>query len=392
MAYNFAEISKPQTSLTVSGTDKITNTPIKTLGGISPSSTIKAESVNEPVGDIKTGNQISESPDISDSRTSYSGYDTMIKTLNNLMADYQAQIKSLQTGSGGGKSVIDNILGDNQQVNDYVQQYKDIQSKIYPTMETDISELKSLQDQYADLETKKEEELAAIEGRSVNNTILTGMLSNAEKNANIRLNNLATKINIKNSYIELMQGQTEKAISFVNKAIDNATAEKKWEYEQYQQYVNNNQSRIDNLSDDYKQLLLQGLSLAKSQYEEQKSDYQDIGKLMIENPAAGITFNDSLKSAYSKASKVSAGTTQSIYDDKLMDQLETGASPSQAAAKVVSSMKENLTEKEKQNIVNRAIELSKDILKIEPTEAEKLSAPASFSSEYALYDYLFGKK
>jgi hypothetical protein len=206
------------------------------------------------------------------------------------------------------------------------------------------------------------------------------------------LNNLAKKINIKNSYMELMQGQTEKAISFVNKAIDNATAEKKWEYEQYQQYVNNNQSRIDNLSDDYKQLLLQGLTLAKSNYEEQKSDYQDIGKLMIQYPTAGITFDDSLKSAYSKAGKVGAVSTQTIYDDVLLAKMKEGKSATQAAALAVIESGENLTEEDKQKIVNRAIELSKDILKIEPTESEKLSAPMNFSSEYALYDYLFGKR
>ncbi len=252
---------------------------------------------------VLPGNKL-ETPDIGDSKASTSSMESFIDLMTKQSQNIQTQLAEARANQAKGQDLLNkattNITPD---ITALVQQQKDIVAKIYPNQQADIAEVKTLQEEYDKAVAAKEQGMLNIENKQMPMELIVGEQAAYEKQANIRLNQMAGQINTKIGLMNLNQGNADKAMTFIDKAIDNYTAEKKFEYQQYQDFMNMNYNQIRDLDTKYQNILNTGLSLAKYNYEEQVKEKQAVRDLMLQtNGKAGIILDDSLDSATKKAS------------------------------------------------------------------------------------------
>jgi len=337
--------------------DSITNG----LRGIQTQANQVQSTIN--AGDIQSTSALTippssvETPSINDAAGSTSALEKLTQDYLDQAKALKEQITTLQTSQPTQQSWLDKISGTNASTPDvstYVQQYNDVMAKVYPNQVADIAEVKTLQDQYNKDLAARDAALANIDNQSMPQSILTGKREAYEKQANIRLNLEAANINTKVGMINLAQGNADKAVSFIDKAIDNYTAEKKYEYQQYVDFMQYNQTQINNLDTKYQNILENGMNLAKMAYDEQVAEKKSVRDLMLNYPSAGITLEDTVDSATQKATRwgatnpTTSTNTPASYDEFVLAGGEKGMGMSYAdwlkgGSKISANQEEAIT-------------------------------------------------
>lgn len=110
-----------------------------------------------------------------------------------------------------------------------------------------LAEIQSLQDQYSTLEAQARTEIATIEAQPMSQDFITGKVSQAEKNANIRLSQIQSNIQTRQANMALEQGDFQLAATFAQNAISNALKVYDIEYQQVSDTYNMNKDIIDSM-------------------------------------------------------------------------------------------------------------------------------------------------
>jgi hypothetical protein len=159
---------------------------------------------------------------------------------------------------------------------------------------------------------------------------ITGEQAAYERQANLNLNAKAAQINSKIGMINLNQGNADKAVAFIDKAIENYTAEKKFQWQQYVDFTTMNYNQIRDLDTKYQNILTNGMNMAKDAYDTQVAEKNTLRDMMIKyNPlGANISLDDTLDQAALKAGKVSTaeewGAAYQLGDKMVQKNTVTG--------------------------------------------------------------------
>jgi hypothetical protein len=177
----------------------------------------------------------------------------------------------------------------------------------------DIAEMESLYESYNAKVAERDNAVAGVEGVGMPQSWMDERKSVITNKYNAELNLMAARINSKAAIIEAKQGNYNEARSLVDEAVSDYTADMKFQYSQFQEFMEMNQEFLDDLGADYKETLnkMDSALLQKIQITEEEKT--NIGNMMLQYPNAGIQIGDTLAEAQAKASRWSA-TQPSEFD------------------------------------------------------------------------------
>lgn len=350
-----------------------------------------------PPSDISKINQVGEitlpkiSPkigDISTATASTAGSKTKVD-------DLEKQIQEMTAANVGAtrSSLLNLLQKDRTQTREDVYKELGISSKDYLSdRKVLISEIDSLSQDYAKKEAEMERRIMEFEKNS------TGMLQGAlDQRANEIRQSYAIELNAKSAYIksksailQALDGNFQLARDLANDAVNDVVSDQKLKMDATLQFYDMNQDVIDRLDSQYKDAVNYAIDEARYKYEQALDEKNRIGEMMID-PAlrgAGITTNDTLEEAYAKAARVAGPnyvasqniihggsegvtTSTSMFDDVMQAAIDAGASTSLAALKAVEYAESKgiqLSQAERNSLVERAKNLTKTVAPITPTQ------------------------
>lgn len=206
-----------------------------------------------------------------------------------------------------------------------------------------IEETNTLSKQYADLSAQKDADLNSIR-TAAGGTVegVTASLGAAERNANIRLNALSSRINANNGTLNALSGQYTQAMSYINQAADEATANNKYAVDQFTLTENQNKDLFDNLSSTYKEAWNIAKTDATQKYNENRDNHKQIASLFeaaakSQAPASVLNYlsglvsksdltADDIASAYKTTGSYASGTKPDANGNFTDSQINNGAS------------------------------------------------------------------
>jgi len=166
-----------------------------------------------------------------------------------------------------------------------------------------------LQQQLADLQTQETNAIAQVSQVGMSEAWQDRRsLEIQERFAKIKAP-LATQLNAYAAQTQALQGNLGIAQSFANQAVNAATYDQEFEYNQMRDFMSINQNYIDNLTSSQQHLFDQALSIKRDELDYARADKTQVGNLMLEYPSAGISMSDTFDEAVAKAGRVAPATT-----------------------------------------------------------------------------------
>jgi len=163
-----------------------------------------------------------------------------------------------------------------------------------------IAEIEVLTQEYNSVKAAMEQQIAGSYDKMASNNFISNQQAQITRNAAPKLNMLSANINSKAAVLQALQGRFNEAQNYVNQAVQDATADTKYQMDIFSTFYQMNQDSINRLDSIYQDSFKISMDLATTAYEQQYAEKTEIGKLMMDNPKAGISITDSLASAYAK--------------------------------------------------------------------------------------------
>lgn len=360
--------------------------PIKQSGA-----TYTTSLITNPTTTIKTANPVSLTPDTSSNQATLANWtaqqDQYQGLIDSITKQTEAAQKSTQENQKWYQVNKPETVDVNQIRSDAFSQAGIDPNVYYADRKADLAELQSLNDQYTTLEEQKQMEIAAIEAQPMAQDFITGKVSQAEKNANIRLNTLASKINNKQAIISLKQNDFNSAQSYANTAINQALQVYDINYQQVKDTYTMNQDIIDSMGTQAQQTFTNALSLIEMQKSDEEARMNRAWEA-IKAGAQGITL-DSTDEEIANAmgtipQTITTSTEKNIFTQT---QLNKGA----AAIRVPIAEFSGLDNDTKNFIINNSSVITKMYSTIDEakTTKEKLSDILDvISGQTSLPDYV----
>ncbi len=165
----------------------------------------------------------------------------------------------------------------------------------------DIAEMEALMTDYDSKVAERDAAIASIQGRTGTTIAFAGAeTQNITNKYNVELNRMAAHINTKSAIMAQKQGLMNEAQAFAAQAVDDYTYDKKLAYDQIVAFEEENRLEIEELDQEYKDALQEGKDVSLAIYEEAKTEKTNVMNLMLSNPTAGITIDDTLEEATEK--------------------------------------------------------------------------------------------
>jgi len=175
----------------------------------------------------------------------------------------------------------------------------------YAAQERGFKEIESLSNEYNRTVEAKDQQIAQTQDKLASNNFINNQVAQIERNAAPKLNRLSAEINAKAAILQAQQGNFAEAQKYINQAVDDATAETKFQYDMYALVAQENEDNFSRIQSIYTEAYNASMALAQIEYEQDRADKEAIGNLMLEYPSAGIDiYNDTLDEAYRKAGLV----------------------------------------------------------------------------------------
>lgn len=196
-----------------------------------------------------------------------------------------------------------------------------------------IEEIGKLTEEYNSVKAARDAQIAGTQDKLASMNFINNQTAQIERNAAPRLNELSANINSKAAVLQALQGRFNEAQTYVNQAVQDATANTKYQMDLFNTFYQINQDSIDRLDTIYQDAFKTKMSLAQTAYEQDVKSKTDIGNLMIKNPQAGISMTDTLEQAYAKIGLKPATSSQ------IIGSAETGYTNvvTDASGKIISS-------------------------------------------------------
>lgn len=212
-----------------------------------------------------------------------------------------------------------------------------------------IGEMEGMMNEYNKKEAERDRALIGVEQRmqGVAGSIIRGEQVFVNKQYNIELSQIASKIKVKAAIMEMKQGNFNTARSFIREAIADYTYETGLIYTQYSMFKEENKEVLDELKSEYKEALDKAETASYNTWIEEKQEKTQIMNWALQYAGSGITLEDTLEEAWVKASSVAATqkppatltTSQGImqWSAKKGKWVSTGMMPATGAAALTTA-------------------------------------------------------
>lgn len=284
-----------------------------------------------PVPAPKLPDTVPTQGNISNALATNSGMDAQIKAQEKYFADQvdlaKQQADALQAEQSQAKSSLLNIFNTTpSQSQTRASAYQDIgidPSQYFADQKSKMAEIGTLTEEYNTLKAAAEQQKAGLigQGRGIPQDLLNNQAAQIDRNAAPRLNMLSANINSKAAVLQALQGNFNEARSFVNQAVEDATADTKFKVDTITAFYNINQDAIGRLDTKYQNALSSYMDLAKTEYETQRTVATEVGNLLMKYPNSGIKMTDTLGDAQQKAARWSAANpaTSTTISNQITD-------------------------------------------------------------------------
>jgi hypothetical protein len=374
-------VTTPTGSSTVAGNKVATTSGAGAYG--TPTTTTTTPPVAPP-SDISKINQVGEITlpeippkigDISTATASTAGSKTRVDNLEKQFQEMTA------ANVGATRSSLLNLLQkDRTQTREDIYKELGISSKDYLSdRKVLISEIDSLSQDYAKKEAEMERRIMEFEKNS------TGMLQGAlDQRANEIRQSYAIELNAKSAYIksksailQALDGNFQLARDLANDAVNDVVADQKLKMDATLQFYDMYQDVINTMELPYKRAIEEAALREERAYNQSVKDAEFVRDLMLDNVNAKINITDSPQEAYRKYTATGGGsikgvtTSTSMFDDVMQAAIDAGASTSLAALKAVEYAESKgiqLSQAERNSLVERAKNLTKTVAPITPTQ------------------------
>jgi peptidoglycan hydrolase-like protein with peptidoglycan-binding domain len=277
----------------------------KTTAPNDPSNITYAPSLNFPTNTPPFG-------DVSNATSASAGTQAFVDTQQQIATDRQKQVQAEQDAlAKTTKPFLDKLLGapSPMEARKAAQQETGINPEDYfADQKVKIAEIETLTKDYNATKAAMEQQIAASNDKLGSNNFINNQIAQIQRNAAPKLNMMSANINSKAATMQALQGNFNSAQDFVNQAVQDATAEQKYNFDLYQTFYQINKDTIDALDAPYAEAYKAALALSQSQYEQSVKNKQQIGEMMLAYPKAGISMGDTIEQAFKKAASSSQTT------------------------------------------------------------------------------------
>jgi hypothetical protein len=179
--------------------------------------------------------------------------------------------------------------------------------------QSDISarsaEIGTLTQEYNKIIAARDSQIATTQDKYASTNFISNQVAQINRNAAPELNRISADINAKTAMMQVSQGQIQNAQKYIAQMVDAVTADKKDTYDMYRLLQSENEQAYNTLRSDYKEAYSMAMSNAKDAWTYSRDQATKVGNLMLENPQAGITPQDSLEEALAKVQRSPKPTT-----------------------------------------------------------------------------------
>lgn len=262
--------------------------------------------------------------DISNASAAIKGMDTGSSELQKVLADYQATSLKREEIRSKEQNKLTSWLSKNTSSPMEARAAAQAETGIKPgeyfaDQKAKIAEIAALTDEYNGVKQAMEEQIAQSRDKLGTNNFINNQIQQIERNAAPKLNRLSANINAKVAVAQALQGNFREAQSYVNQAVQDATADTKYKFDLFNTFYQANQDSFNRIDSVYKNSFSAALEIARDEHDTNVKNKSTIGELMLKYNVngAGITFDDDISEAYRKASQVA--TPDGIDQNQLTD-------------------------------------------------------------------------
>ena len=151
-----------------------------------------------------------------------------------------------------------------------------------------LAEIEKLNEEYNAIVEAKENKKAKFTGPGVTEGFVERADTAIEKEYAPKLNRLAANIKVKAAIFAAKQDNFKEAQTYVDQAVQDATADLKFNYDMFQTFYDINQDRIDKLDTKYSSAIKSGIEAAEKAYTVAYKEAEKKGELLIEGAKAGV--------------------------------------------------------------------------------------------------------
>jgi hypothetical protein len=273
-------------------------------------------------------------------------------------------------------SIVDKIKGIGAKRTEGLSELGFEPTQIFAQQKAQLAEVDSLYTDYNATVARRDQQIAGIQGAGGGTDFQSNAVAQINRNANVLLGQKSSNINSKLAIMEAQNNNWESAQKFVNQAIVDYTAGLTADYDMLSSFIKDNNDLIDSLGKDYKDALNQRQALILDQISQAKADKQQEIENNFKQQGLDLQMMQENRLGAGDGTGVVAG--ENYYDAGLESLLEEnpGLSAGQLATLYVTNSGENLTDKEKQNILARAqVVMSKPKQEIPVVEAPPTETP-----------------
>jgi len=289
--------------------------------------TKQVQGLTSQVGGFKMPEAPQYTGGIGDAQGSMSFYQSLIAEQQKQAQEYERQRQEAQAKQATERQgILDYIRGIPQRTEDYTQQqYANLgiqPAEYFASQQARIAELDTLSQQYNAKEAEKVQALEKSSQRLAPMSFIRGEQALVERQYNNVLSTMAANINAKTAIMEMEQGNFNQAQNFINQAVSNYTWSLQTELSMLTTFYEENRDIINSLDNKYQNALNQVIALKQDEYNQTYNEKMQVAQLMIDNPQAAITINDTLETAAQKIQQ-SGGTA--AYQLQLAQERRIGA-------------------------------------------------------------------
>jgi len=225
--------------------------------------------------------------------TANAGLKSYLDELDRQMAEIEAR-RTAQANSPDAKnanSFLDKLMNrpSNEEVREKAQE--DIGFSVpqyFQEMKQIQTEIGSLETSYANLVAAKDTQIAQSTDKMASMNFINNQIAQINRNAAPELNRIAAIINAKTGVAEMMRGQFADAQMLINQAVEDATAESRYNYEMYNMFYTKNKDALDRLDSQYKDAYDTARMIAMQSWENDRADRKANADMILELASMGI--------------------------------------------------------------------------------------------------------
>lgn len=245
--------------------------------------------------------------------------------LETQMKAYEKQLASAEREQEKtSKSLLSFLSNSPSQTDIRADAYKDTgidPSQYFADQKKRIAEIDSLTQAYNAQVAARDAAIAQSYDKLASNSFINNQIGQIERNAAPRLNQMSANINSKAAVLQALQGNFAEARSFVNQAVEDAVADRKFKLDLFTTMYQMNEDKINRLDDKYQTAFKYSMDIAQREYDAAREEKMAVGELMLKYYESGITINDTLDEALAKA-VASGADPQTAFQNALDAQQE----------------------------------------------------------------------